>query len=223
MTDVHMRRAIELSRESVDREAVHLEPSSSWTVACSVKEKTGSCRTATRPRMPKSTRSETRAGQGSHSLQGAVIYTSCEPCPMCLAAIWWARISRIVFANSRDAAADIGFDDAALYSEVSAPLENRKIKMSKATMLARRKYSRHGRERCGRRVSILIVGWAKRKRAHHSTMRSDRWWARRKSAFAHPTLTSCYHPSSTILPRDLPDSSSACARFRLAALMVPKV
>jgi tRNA(Arg) A34 adenosine deaminase TadA len=51
---------------------------------------------------------------------------------MCLAAIWWARISRIVFANSRDAAANIGFDDAALYSEVSAPLENRKIKIEQS-------------------------------------------------------------------------------------------
>jgi guanine deaminase len=65
-------------------------------------------------------------------LQGAVIYTSCEPCPMCLGAIWWARISRIVYANSRDAAADIGFDDAALYREVSAPLQNRKIKIEQS-------------------------------------------------------------------------------------------
>jgi guanine deaminase len=51
---------------------------------------------------------------------------------MCLAAIWWARISRIVFANSRDAASDIGFDDAELYGEVSAPLENRKIKIEQS-------------------------------------------------------------------------------------------
>jgi guanine deaminase len=70
--------------------------------------------------------------QGSHSLQGAVIYTSCEPCPMCLGAIWWAGISRIVFANSRDAAANIGFDDVALYSEVSALLENRRIKIEQS-------------------------------------------------------------------------------------------
>ena len=49
---------------------------------------------------------------GSFSLEGAVIYTSCEPCPMCLAAIWWARIARIFFANTRADAARIGFDDA---------------------------------------------------------------------------------------------------------------
>jgi guanine deaminase len=64
---------------------------------------------------------------GGHSLQGATIYTSCEPCPMCLGAIWWARISKIVFANNRDDAAIIGFDDAALYSEVCASIENRTI------------------------------------------------------------------------------------------------
>ncbi len=51
---------------------------------------------------------------------------------MCLGAIWWARISRIVFANSRDAAADIGFDDAALYREASAPLEDRKIRIEQS-------------------------------------------------------------------------------------------
>ena len=49
---------------------------------------------------------------------------------MCLGAIWW--ISRIVFANSRDAAADIGFDDAALYGEISAPLENRTIRIEQS-------------------------------------------------------------------------------------------
>lgn len=64
---------------------------------------------------------------GSHVLDGAVIYTSCEPCPMCLGAIWWARISEIVYANNRDDAASIGFDDDAIYREVAAPLENRKL------------------------------------------------------------------------------------------------
>jgi guanine deaminase len=65
--------------------------------------------------------------QGSHSLQGATIYTSCEPCPMCLGAIWWARISKIVFANNREDAARIGFDDAAVYREVCTPVEDRTI------------------------------------------------------------------------------------------------
>ncbi|HYC04321.1 MAG TPA: nucleoside deaminase [Azospirillaceae bacterium] len=56
---------------------------------------------------------------GRFSLAGAVIYSSCEPCPMCLAAIYWARLDRLVYANSRDEAAAIGFDDAFLYQEVS--------------------------------------------------------------------------------------------------------
>jgi tRNA(Arg) A34 adenosine deaminase TadA len=64
---------------------------------------------------------------GTFSLQGCEIFTSCEPCPMCLAAIYWARIDRITFANSREDAAAIGFDDAHIYGEVSKPIEHRVI------------------------------------------------------------------------------------------------
>ena len=67
------------------------------------------------------------AADGSFSLQGATLYTSCEPCPMCLAAIYWARIGRLVYANTRDQAAAIGFDDAFLYEEVGKPTEARSI------------------------------------------------------------------------------------------------
>ena len=66
------------------------------------------------------------------SLEGATIYTSCEPCPMCLAAIYWARIGRIVYANTRDDAASIGFDDQILYDEIPKPLEERTIPMHRA-------------------------------------------------------------------------------------------
>jgi guanine deaminase len=62
-----------------------------------------------------------------YNLEGSTIYTSCEPCPMCLGAIWWARISRVVFGSSRRDAADIGFDDEALYQEVSSSLQDRKL------------------------------------------------------------------------------------------------
>lgn len=55
----------------------------------------------------------------SFSLKGCEIYSSCEPCPMCLAAIYWARIDRIWFANTSTDAARIGFDDAFLYREVA--------------------------------------------------------------------------------------------------------
>jgi guanine deaminase len=58
------------------------------------------------------------AALGDFSLAGATIYSSCEPCPMCLAAIYWARLERLVFANTREQAAAIGFDDAFLYAEV---------------------------------------------------------------------------------------------------------
>jgi tRNA(Arg) A34 adenosine deaminase TadA len=67
------------------------------------------------------------AALGSHDLSGAVIYTSCEPCPMCLGAIWWARITGIVYANDRADAAAIGFDDAAIYDEVCRPIPDRAL------------------------------------------------------------------------------------------------
>ena len=56
---------------------------------------------------------------GSFSLLGCRIYTSCEPCPMCLAAIYWARLDQIFFANTRRDAAAIGFDDEAIYQEMN--------------------------------------------------------------------------------------------------------
>ena len=67
------------------------------------------------------------AALGTHDLSGAVIYTSCEPCPMCLAAIWWARLGEVVYANDRAGAAATGFDDAAIYEEVARPLAQRRL------------------------------------------------------------------------------------------------
>lgn len=64
---------------------------------------------------------------GRFDLAGHVIYSSCEPCPMCLAAVYWARLDRLVFANGRDEAASIGFDDAFLYAEIPKPLGERAI------------------------------------------------------------------------------------------------
>lgn len=60
-------------------------------------------------------------------LSGCEIYSSCEPCPMCLSAIYWARLDKIYYANSRQDAAQIGFDDEFLYQEVCRPVEKRKI------------------------------------------------------------------------------------------------
>ncbi|MBP1771488.1 MAG: nucleoside deaminase [Holophagaceae bacterium] len=60
-------------------------------------------------------------------LRGCEIYTSCEPCPMCLAAIYWARLDRIWYANDRADAAAIQFDDAWLYREVAQPVDARSL------------------------------------------------------------------------------------------------
>ncbi len=63
----------------------------------------------------------------SFRLDGCEIYTSCEPCPMCLGAIYWARLDRIYFANSRAEAAETGFDDAVIYDELALPLDRRRV------------------------------------------------------------------------------------------------
>ncbi len=61
------------------------------------------------------------------NLSGAVIYSSCEPCPMCLAAIYWARIEKIIYANTTKDAADVDFDDLTIYQEIQLPIESRLI------------------------------------------------------------------------------------------------
>jgi tRNA(Arg) A34 adenosine deaminase TadA len=63
------------------------------------------------------------------NLEGAEIYTSCEPCPMCLSAIHWARIGKIYYANTRKDAARISFDDDFLYQEIPKDVKDRKIPM----------------------------------------------------------------------------------------------
>jgi tRNA(Arg) A34 adenosine deaminase TadA len=60
-------------------------------------------------------------------LSGCSIYVSCEPCPMCLGAIYWARINKVFFANTRSDAENIGFDDSLIYEEISRPVQERKI------------------------------------------------------------------------------------------------
>ena len=62
-------------------------------------------------------------------LSGCEIYTSCEPCPMCLSAIYWSRLDKIYYANTREDAKNIDFDDSFIYSEIPKKIDDRKIKM----------------------------------------------------------------------------------------------
>jgi len=66
---------------------------------------------------------------GSHQLDGCDLYTSCEPCPMCLGAIYWARPARVFYANTKADAAAIGFDDQFIYDEIEKPLAQRSLPM----------------------------------------------------------------------------------------------
>jgi tRNA(Arg) A34 adenosine deaminase TadA len=67
---------------------------------------------------------------GVFELKDCELYTSCEPCPMCLGAIYWARLSRLYFANTAEDAAKIGFDDSFIYSELKLPYLQRRIPVS---------------------------------------------------------------------------------------------
>jgi len=64
------------------------------------------------------------------TLKGCKLYTSCEPCPMCLSAIYWSRITTVFYGNTRKDAAEIGFDDSLIYDEISKPIEERKVQMT---------------------------------------------------------------------------------------------
>jgi guanine deaminase len=66
---------------------------------------------------------------GTYQLTGCELYTTCEPCPMCLGAIYWARPEKIYYANTRNDAASIGFDDLFIYQELTNPIDRRKIPM----------------------------------------------------------------------------------------------
>lgn len=64
---------------------------------------------------------------GVFKLTGSVIYTSCEPCPMCLSAIYWAGISKIYYGNNKADAREVGFDDQFIYEEIERPADQRSI------------------------------------------------------------------------------------------------
>jgi len=72
---------------------------------------------------------------GTHNLAGCVLFTSCEPCPMCLGAIYWAGIERVVFAASRNDASVAGFNDQFIYDEIALDPSDRQIPFSSSERL----------------------------------------------------------------------------------------
>ncbi len=69
------------------------------------------------------------ARRGDFSLAGCTLYTTCEPCPMCLGAIYWARLDKVVYASTHKEAAAAGFDDAFIYEEIARAPSERQIRM----------------------------------------------------------------------------------------------
>ncbi len=70
---------------------------------------------------------EAAAKLGTFDLKGCEIYSSCEPCPMCLGAIYWARLDKLYYANTKQDAKEIDFDDSFIYEELELSVEKRKI------------------------------------------------------------------------------------------------
>lgn len=64
---------------------------------------------------------------GTFNLSGCEIFTSCEPCPMCLGAIYWARLDKVYYANTKNDAKAIGFDDSFIYDELALPRDRRRL------------------------------------------------------------------------------------------------
>lgn len=67
----------------------------------------------------------------THDLSGCVLYSSCEPCPMCLGAIYWAHIHEVYYCNTRQEAASIGFDDAFIYNELKLAVKDRQVRVTR--------------------------------------------------------------------------------------------
>lgn len=66
---------------------------------------------------------------GRFHLEGCDLYANCEPCPMCLGAIYWSHLSRVYFANAKEDASGIGFDDSYIYEQLDHPIEQRSVPM----------------------------------------------------------------------------------------------
>lgn len=127
--EIFMRRAIELAREGVDRGA----GGPFGAVVVKNGEIVGEGYNQVTSTDDPTAHAEVVAIRNacrnlkSFQLDGCVLYASCEPCPMCLGAIYWARPDQIFFACTHADAANVGFDDSFIYEEISRPIEERKI------------------------------------------------------------------------------------------------
>ncbi|HYF55531.1 MAG TPA: nucleoside deaminase [Salinarimonas sp.] len=130
----HLARAVALSREHMERGdggpfgAVIVRDGAvlaeGWNQVTSTKDPTAHAEVVAIRRACREA--------GDFQLEGATLYTSCEPCPMCLASAYWARVARIVYANTRDDAAAIGFDDRLIYDEIPKAPGDRIVPMAHA-------------------------------------------------------------------------------------------
>ncbi len=127
----YMKRAIELSREHMNEN--HGGPFGAVIVKDGkiISEGWNQVLVSNDPTAHAEVQAIRKASQNiqNFDLSGAEIYTSCEPCPMCLSAIYWARIKKVYYANTRQDAADIQFDDDFIYQEIPKAIEDRKIPM----------------------------------------------------------------------------------------------
>jgi len=91
------------------------------------------------------------ANLGAFQLDGCEIYTSCEPCPMCLGAIYWARPDRVIYSNTKEEAAAIEFDDDFIYAEINAAIGERRIEFIHFPQETAREVFRRWKEMEGKR------------------------------------------------------------------------
>ena len=127
-----MRKAIALSVENIDQEggpfgAVIAKDGE--IVAMGVNRVTHSCDPTAHAEV--SVIREAAKKLNTFDLSGYEIYSSCEPCPMCLGAIYWARLDKLYYANTKTDAKNIGFDDSFIYEEIALKPEDRKLPSEK--------------------------------------------------------------------------------------------
>lgn len=123
-----MRKAIELSKDNVKNGGgpfAAIIAKDGEIVATGLNRVTASCDPTAHAEVS-AIRSAT-AKLKTHNLTGYEIYTTCEPCPMCLGAIYWARLDRMYYGNNKTDAKNIGFDDSFIYDEIALEPDKRKL------------------------------------------------------------------------------------------------